>query len=59
MAEVGTKGNSVIFSKISSSIVESILCQTELYFIQDQIKLQNIKLKAKDLNFMIYKPRLD
>lgn len=59
MAEVGAKGNLVIFSKISSSIAESILCQTELYFIQGQIKLQNIKLKAKDLNFMIHKTRLD
>lgn len=54
MGQVGTKGNLVTSGKISSSI----LCQTELYFNKEQIKLQNIKLKARDPNF-VCKSRLD
>lgn len=59
MGKAGTKGNSVTFGKISSFTDVSILCQTDLSFNKEQIKLQNIKLKARDSNFMIHISRLD
>lgn len=59
MGEAGTKGDLITFGKTSSFTAGSILCQTKLYFNKEQIKLQNIKLKARDPNFMVCKSKLD